>query len=255
MKVKEIYQWINERAPFDTQLDYDNSGLLVGSAEQEVSGILFALDATEAVVAEAQSLGANLLITHHPLMFSPRRRLTDEDREGRILLQMARAHLSLISAHTCLDMAEGGINDALAAACGLQNVFGSGFVRVGQLPQAMNAQSLSEYLSSALHTVVRLMGDPDQVITKLGLCSGAGGEEWMAARELGAEAFLSGEIKHHIAIEMSNAGIPAFECGHYATELPGIFALADALQNYLNQIKYRMDIFKSVVNVYSSHMP
>ena len=152
-------------------------------------------------------------------------------------------------------MAEGGINDALAAACGLQNVFGSGFVRVGQLPQAMNAQSLSEYLSSALHTVVRLMGDPDQVITKLGLCSGAGGEEWMAARELGAEAFLSGEIKHHIAIEMSNAGIPAFECGHYATELPGIFALADALQNYLNQIKYRMDIFKSVVNVYSSHMP
>ena len=69
------------------------------------------------------------------------------------------------------------------------------------------------------------------------------------------QAFLSGEIKHHIAIEMSNAGVPAFECGHYATELPGIFALADALQNYLNQIKYRMDIFKSVVNVYSSHMP
>ena len=252
MTVREIYRLLDAVAPFETQEPYDNSGLLVGSPDQEVRGILFALDVTEAVSREAVSRGANLIVTHHPLMFDPIRRLTDETYEGRLIRHLIREDLSLIASHTCLDQAPGGINDALAECCALLDVEGEGFVRVGTLPKPMLAGELKEYLSAALDTEVRLMGDPEITVSRLGMCSGAGGSEWEAAAALGAEAFLSGEVKHHQALAMADAGVPCFECGHFATERPGIFALADALQSALNQVQYNLDIYKSETEAYAS---
>ena len=250
MTVQNIYDLLDAVAPFETQEPYDNSGLLVGSPSQEVSGILFALDVTDSVIQEAVSLGANLIVTHHPLMFDPIRRLTDETFEGRLLLRLARENISLIASHTCLDQAPGGINDALAECCALLEVEGEGFVRVGTLPQALRAGELKEYLAAALNTEVRLMGDPDIQVSRLGLCSGAGGSEWEAAVALGAQAFLSGEVKHHLALAMAGSGVPCFECGHFATEQPGIFALADALQSALNQVQYTLGIYKTKTGAY-----
>ena len=165
---------------------------------------------------------------------------------------LIREDLSLIASHTCLDQAPGGINDALAECCALLDVEGEGFVRVGTLPKPMRAGELKEYLSAALDTEVRLMGDPEITVSRLGMCSGAGGSEWEAAAALGAEAFLSGEVKHHQALAMADAGVPCFECGHFATERPGIFALADALQSALNQVQYNLDIYKSETAAYAS---
>jgi len=255
MTILEIFRLLDAVAPFETQADWDNSGLLVGSPSREVTGVLFALDATEAVLREAVSLGANLIVTHHPLMFRPLRRLTDETAEGRILLGLAKADIGLIASHTCLDQAPGGINDALAEACALLDVEGEGYLRVGNLPRPMKAVELKEYLAAALDTEVRLMGDPSREVRRLGLSSGAGSEMWKDAALLGAGAFLSGEVKHHHALEMAAEGIPCFECGHYATELPGIFALADALQSALNQVQYRIHVFKSAAGAYSAPEP
>ena len=251
MTVQTVYDLINALAPFDTQADFDNSGLLVGSAGEEVSGILCALDVSEPVIREAVSLGANLIVTHHPIMFDARKRVTDADYEGRLLLSLIRNRISLIAAHTNLDQAPGGINDALARVCGLLDVKGEGFVRAGRLPSPMKAGELKSFLSAALRTDVRLMGDPEAPVSVLGMCSGAGGGEWEDAASLGADAFLSGEIRHHLALAMSDAGIPAFECGHYATEAPGIFALADALQSALNQVKCKVDVFKTATGAYA----
>ena len=255
MTVREIYRLLDAVAPFETQEPYDNSGLLVGSPDQEVRGILFALDVTEAVMDEALARGANLIVTHHPLMFDPIRRVTDETYEGRLIRRLIREDLSLIACHTCLDRAEGGINDALAECCALLDVTGEGFVRVGTLPQPMPAGELKEYLAAALNTDVRLMGDPEITVSRLGMCSGAGGSEWEEAAALGAEAFLSGEVKHHQALAMADAGIPCFECGHFATEQPGILALADALQSALNQVQYKLDIYKSGAGAYYRRCP
>ena len=252
MTIQNIYDLLNAVAPFDTQEPYDNSGLLVGSPSREVTGVLFALDVTEAVIQEAVSLGANLIVTHHPLMFDAVRRVTDETFEGRLVMRLIREEIGLISSHTCLDKAPGGINDALAECCALLDVQGEDFVRVGTLPQPMKAGELKEYLAAALNTDVRLMGDPEKEVSRLGMCSGAGSSEWEACVRLGAQAFLSGEIKHHLALAMADAGIPCFECGHFATEQPGIFALADALQSGLNQVQYRLDIFKSKAGAYAS---
>ena len=98
MTVQDILALINAVAPFETMEEWDNCGLLVGSSRREVSGILFALDVTEPVIDEAVRLGASLIITHHPLMFSPVRRITDEDYEGRLISRMLENRLSLIAA-------------------------------------------------------------------------------------------------------------------------------------------------------------
>ncbi len=252
MTIRDIYRLLDAVAPFETQEDFDNSGLLVGDPEQEVTSVLFALDATEAVIREAEALGANLIVTHHPLMFEAIRRVTAETYEGRVISHLIRSGIGLIASHTCLDRAPGGINDALAECCALLDVEGEGFVRVGTLPEPMRAGELKEYLAAALNTEVRLMGDPEKRISRLGLCSGAGGGEWEEALALGAEGFLSGEVRHHHALAMADAGLSCFECGHFATEQPGIFALADALQSALNQVQYKLGIYKSAAGGYAS---
>ena len=251
MTVKELYDMIDRIAPFSTQMEGDNSGFLVGSAAQEVTGILFALDVTEPVIEEAAALGAQLIVTHHPLMFDPLRTLTDDDYEARLIRRLAREDISLIAAHTCLDRAPGGVNDTLAELCGLTEVTGEGFFRCGLLPAPLSVWEYAEQLKAALRTEVRLMGPGDAVIRKVGLCSGSGGSEWPAAAETGCDAFVSGEIKHHFGLAMAGSGIVGLECGHFATEEPGIRALASALQKALNTIECNVRIYVSKVSAYS----
>ena len=251
MKVQTVYDLIHTVAPFDTQMEGDNSGLLIGSPLQEVSRILFALDVTEPVIDEAVALGAELIVSHHPLMFSAFRSLTDETYEGRIIRRLVRENISLISAHTNLDRAAGGINDTLAAFCGLVEISGEGFFRSGFLPEPMTVRAFADLLEQNLETTVRIMAPEDRIIRRVGLCSGSGGDEWIHALEAGCDAFVSGEIRHHYALAMADAGIAAFECGHFATEEPGLAALAEALQNSLNHVECNVRVFVSAVSAYS----
>ena len=231
LTVRQVYDFINEFAPFETQVAYDNSGLLVGHPDQAVTGVHFALDVTDKVIDEALENGANLIVTHHPMMFSPIKRLVETDYQARLLCRLIRGGISLISAHTNLDQAAGGINDVLAARIGLTYITGEGFVRVGTLPASMTAAELAQHISKTLGDTVRVMGNPLAMVERVGMCSGSGADEWPAAAALGAQAFLTGEAKHHIALEAAAAGVVILEAGHHATEEPGIFALADALQN------------------------
>ena len=249
--VNDILQWINSVAPFDTQAEYDNSGLLVGDTGAEVRRVLFALDVTENVLDEAEVMHADLLVTHHPLMFNGIKHLTEDDYEAHLIRRMIRMGLSHIAAHTNLDQASGGINDVLAEVCGLSNVEGNGFIRVGDLAEPLPAKQLSGILSDKLHTVVRLSGDPEQICRRMGLCSGGGGSEWREALLLGADAFLTGEMKHNLSLEATYHGLICFECGHFATEEPGIFALADALQKHMDTVKWNLECYKSGVGAYN----
>lgn len=231
LTVQQVFDIINNLAPFETQLSFDNSGLLVGNPHQEVIGMHFALDLTNKVIDEAIAHGANLIVTHHPVMFSPIKRLIENNYEARLLCRLIRANISLIAAHTNLDQAIGGCNDTLAQAIGLTDIVGEGFVRVGKLPRPITAQALADCIGERLGDVVRVMGNPHALIEKVGMCSGSGADEWSSAAAMGAQAFLTGEVKHHIALEAADAGIVMLEAGHHATEEPGIFALANALQN------------------------
>lgn len=250
LTVQQVYDFINERAPFETQLAFDNSGLLVGHPDNEVTGIHFALDVTNHVIDEAIANGANLIVTHHPMMFSAIKRLVETGHEARLLCRMIRAGISLISAHTNLDQAPGGCNDVLAQTIGLTDIEGEGFVRVGALPHPMTAVELAAHIGEKLGDVVRVMGDPTAVITRVGMCSGSGADEWPAAAAMGAQAFLTGEVKHHIALEAADAGVVMLEAGHHATEEPGIFALAKALQMSELGVQYNVRVSLSSAKAY-----
>ena len=251
MNVRTVFDLINTVAPFDTQMEGDNSGLLVGSPSREVRSILFALDVTGPVIDEAAALGADLIVTHHPLMFSAIRSLTDETYEGRLIRRLVREDISLIAAHTNLDGASGGTNDTLAALCGLVEITGEGFFRSGFLPEPMTVRAFADLLGGNLETTVRVMGPEDRMVRRVGLCSGSGSSEWIRALEAGCDAFVSGEIRHHHALAMADAGIAAFECGHFATEEPGLAALAEALQNSLDHVECNVRVFVSAVSAYS----
>ena len=251
MTVSDIYAIIDSLAPFSSQEEWDNSGLLVGSPSDPVAGILLALDLSGPVIREACSKGASLIITHHPVMFSPRRRITDEDVEGRLISELIRRGISLISAHTNLDRAPGGINDTLAKKCGFSVFSGEGFFRFGSLQHPMCARDYSIFLSKSLSSAVRIMGPEDHIVSMVGMSSGGGSDSWQEAAASGCDAFITGEMKHHLALSAADAGIVVFECGHFATEEPGIRAFAETLQKEVNRIQYNIGIFISEIPAYS----
>ena len=251
MNVRTVYDLVGAVAPFETQWEEDNSGLLVGSPDQEVSAVLFALDVTGPVIDEACSLGAQLIVTHHPLMFDPLRSLTEETYEGRLIRRLVRENISLIAAHTNLDQAAGGTNDTLAALCGLSGVTGDGYFRSGILPEPVTVRAFADSLSENLKTTVRVMGPGSGIVRRVGVCSGSGGSEWRRAAEDGCDAFVTGEIRHHIALALADTGVATLECGHFATEEPGIAALAEALQNTLNHVECNVRVYVSAVPAYT----
>ncbi len=253
MKIADVYEMIDRVAPFETQEDFDNSGILLGDREREVTCIHFALDVTQRVIDEAEAAGADLIVSHHPLMFGARKNVTENDYEGALICRMIRARIGLIAAHTCLDLAPGGISDALALRCGLTDVRSSGYVRAGSLPDGTTAGSLPGLLAAALGTTIRVFGQmpPDRPLRRLGVCGGSGSDFWEEAAALGCDAFLTGEIRHHLGLAMADAGVLGLEAGHFATEEPGIMALADTLQKQLDAVQSKVRITRSACGGYA----
>ena len=247
-KVADMEKLVGGIAPYELAEDWDNVGLLLGRAGAEVSRVLVALDLTDGVVAEAKALGAQLIVTHHPVMMSARRRLTDADREGRLLLDLAQGGIAHIAAHTNLDAANGGVNDVLMNLMGAEHVRGEGFVRVGDLPEGTTFASLCERAEKKLHASVRAYGRADTPVRCLCCCSGAGSSEIADAAALGADCFITGEVKHHIALDAMDMGVCVIEAGHYETENPACEVLANALQNACDELKYNVTVFCSKGN-------
>ncbi|MBN1777503.1 MAG: Nif3-like dinuclear metal center hexameric protein [Clostridiales bacterium] len=239
MTVNDIYKWLDSFAPFETQEEFDNAGLLVGSQDQEVHKVLFALDATPAVVTEAMHFGAELIVTHHPLMFEPMQQLRYDQGEGAILKMLAASNISLIAAHTNLDQCAGGVADNLAEALALDGVMPSGncpYLRTGTLPSPCTAKAFLATINRRLSAAARLYGDPDAFIRRVAVVPGAGGAEQIFAN---ADVFVTGEIKHHELLATVARGLTVIDAGHYPTEFPGIAALhkrfiTDAAKNGWN---------------------
>ena len=247
-RVCDVVDLVNGIAPFELAEEWDNVGLLVGHAQREVTGVLVALDLTESVLQEAKALGVQVILTHHPIMFSARKRVTDEDREGRLMLALAEAGIAHIAAHTNLDAAPGGVNDTLMALLGAQNVRGEGCVRLGDLPEGMTLGALAALAQRKLHAVVRVYGHADAPVRVLGCCSGAGGSEIGEAQALGADCFITGEVHHHQALDALDAGVCVLEAGHFETENPVCEVLAQALQKAADALQYKMTVFCSKGN-------
>lgn len=244
--VQTIEEMLNELAPMETAESYDNVGAIVGRRDAKVTGILVALDCTWDVVQEAKRLGAELIVSHHPLLFHARKNLLEEDAEGRILCEMVRNHLSLIAAHTNLDQTEYSGSAACAKLLNLKNVRKeTNYLFLGELETPMTAAELETTISKAISFPVRCYGDGNRIISTLAIAGGADDGDWLAAKALGAQALLTGEVRHHNALAASMSDFVLFDGGHYGTEAPLVPFLAEYLQNRLNDVQYNVRVFPS----------
>ena len=246
--INDIYTFLNEIAPVRYQMDFDNAGFLVGDGGAVVKKALLALDITDAVIAEAIELRAQLIVSHHPLIFTPLRHATTDDLAGRKVLTMARHGISAICMHTNLDAAEGGVNDVLADLFSIRQrtAFADGCGRVGDIdpitvPElAALAQRKLAALCNAPDTGTAVQvkfADTGKPVRRLAVISGASGSLFAEAIAEGADCLLTGEANHHHALDAKRLGLSLIAAGHYATEFPVTAAVAAALRTALPELE------------------
>ena len=215
--VLDVYEFLNSCFPAETACDFDNAGLLVGDAEAEVKKALIALDCTAAAVRKAVSEGCNLLITHHPVIFSPIKNVL----AGSLVYELVKNGISVISMHTNMDMGGGGVNDCLCRALGLADVAPQpdkdGYILKGGNIKAVSADSFAKKIKDALGGTVKY-ADGGRKIEKVLVCSGSGGEFAETAKSKGFDALVTAEVKHHQFLQAAESGISIFDAGHFETE-------------------------------------
>ena len=243
MKIQEVLCALERFAPLPLQEDYDNAGLQVGLTETwEVSGALLCLDVTEQVVDEAVEKGCNLIVSHHPLIFHKLARLTDENHVERTVMKAVEHHIAIISMHTNLDNARGGVNFRIAERLGLDDVRFFGEVKtvdgvdgasgvIGVLPVPVTAETFVKTVKIRMEAAcVQANQLLERDIRTVAICGGAGSFLLEDAWKAGADAFLTGEMHYHEYFGWEQK-IQIAVIGHYESEHFTISLLADIIRD------------------------
>ena len=253
MKVRDIINVIEEFAPLSIQESWDNSGLCVGSPDAPATSVLLGLDCTEELVDEAIACGADMIITHHPLIFSGLKKITPEDQIGAAIIKAIKAGISIYAAHTSADKVIAGVSGAMAAKLGLVNVSildedgdGTGLGVVGDLQQPLSAQEAvalvkDRFSLKAMRTSRPLEGQ----ITRVAMCGGSGGSLIKAAMASGAQLYISGDISYHNFF--TREGFMIMDIGHYESEIEIVDILFSLLRKNFPTFAVRI-----TQNIYSN---
>ena len=237
MRIKEIYDFLNEKFPVNTACDFDNVGLLIGNKNRSVTKVLVALDCTLNVVEEAIALGAELIVTHHPVIFTPLKKIDLDDKLSKLI----QNKISVISMHTNLDQGENGVNDCLCEKVGLKNVKSfiaeDGYVlKIGET-ENISADDFALKLKESLGGVVRYT-DSGKPIKNVMVCSGSGASFLNEAVLSGADALLTADVKHSAFIEAMDKGVTLFDAGHFETEDVVVNPLCQMLEKRFEKVKF-----------------
>lgn len=224
-KVKDIMAYIEELFPLESALGFDNPGLNVGFPDKDVTRVMVCLDCTSSVVDTAMELNAEMVFSHHPLIFGGIKSIRDDDTKGHIICQLIRGGISCYSAHTNLDAADEYSNSLLAAALGAtsdsihssEDVFCGVF---GELPTTTNLKDFCEKACESLNANgVITYALPETPVKKIFAQGGSFDEDAISAViSNGVDTVVAGEIKHHVMLDLSESGIKGVIAGHNATE-------------------------------------
>ena len=228
--VREIRDFFEQRVPSYLKLDFDNVGMLVGFCETEVRTVLTALDITDAVIEEAAEIGAQLIVSHHPLLFDPLKRVTDDDPTGSKVIRLIQSGISAICLHTNLDTVEGGVNDCLMEALGgrvtgLMDPHGAhqdgrpyGIGRLGELPAPVELEDFLLRTKQRLHCSGLRYVDGGKPVHFLACCGGAGGSDMWKAVDAGCDTYVTADVKYDVFLSAKELGLNLIDADHFCTE-------------------------------------
>ena len=234
MKAYELIEWLNEHHPQKFAEDWDNVGLLVGDDQKEISHVFLALDLTEPVLDEAVASGADMILTHHPMIFSGIKKINNHTFTGRKILRLIKEDIPYFAMHTNYDVI--GMADLSADHLKLQDTrvltVTEGFGRVGKLSHVMTLGEFGKYVKECNHIPdVRVYGDLDRKIETVAICTGSGKSMIGDVMAAGADVYVTGDIDYHTAIDTMADGLAIVDAGHYGTE----YIFAEAMEKELNE--------------------
>ncbi|HHZ18433.1 MAG TPA: Nif3-like dinuclear metal center hexameric protein [Acholeplasmataceae bacterium] len=243
MIISDVIAFLEKKYPPELAADFDAEriGHVIGSDDSKLTNILLALDLTIDVAKEAVAKGANLIITHHPFIFTPLYKILFTTPKGKIIKYLCQHDISVYVMHTNLDAAEGGVNDVLSTRLGLQNIVIAGggpakdkLMRVGEI-EPTRLGKLSKRVRERFDLpAVKIVGAEDKMIQKVGIIGGSGATEDAINQALaeGVDCFVTGEIKLHIAQQASACGLALIDVGH-GIERMVLPAVKDEIKNRL----------------------
>lgn len=240
MELNAFIETMNRLAPKETALSFDNCGLLVGTEKAEIKKILVALDCTLAVAEEAAELGADLVLTHHPVLFSGVKQILPDAPQTAAVYKLIRNGIGLFAAHTNLDAAEGGVNTALCKLLGILDPISvppENIMRVGELAEPMMLDDFARLVEKKLGATALVAGE-NRPVRKVAVLGGSGGSDCAFAAEYGADCYVTGECKHSQAIEAGVMGLAVIAAGHFETENPVLIPLIEYLQANTDGVEY-----------------
>lgn len=253
MKVKDIIEVIEEFAPLSLQEGWDNSGLCIGSPEDPVTSVLFGLDCTPELVDEAVACGADMIVTHHPLIFSGLKKISSDNKVGEAVIKAIKAGISIYAAHTSADKVIAGVSGAMAARLGLENVRildedgdGTGLGVVGDLPRPLTSDEAVAFVKERFGLKMMRTSRPlEGMISRVAMCGGSGGSLIGAAMRSGAQLYISGDISYHNFFTAD--GFMIMDIGHYESEIE----IVDILFSLIKK-KFPTFAVRITQNIYSN---
>ena len=244
MLCRDIMKVIEATYPKHAALEWDNVGLLVGRTEKEVKKIYVALDATDEVIEQAVAANADMLITHHPLLFSPLKKITDEHFIGGRVVKLLQHDISYYAMHTNYDVC--GMADISAAILGLDGAETlevtdkesmEGIGKVGDFSGPMSLQSCGEFIKEKFQLdSVKVFGDLSSTVQRVAICPGSGKRMTELALEKNADVLVTGDIGHHEGIDAVAQGLAIIDAGHYGLEHIFIEDMANYLRKNIEGI-------------------
>ena len=246
--VSDILNFLDTLAPRSMKMDWDNVGLLCGSKSSPVTKVLVALDPFDAVCEEALAMGAQLIVTHHGLIFQPIKAVTDDTVIGNRILFLCRNGISAINAHTNLDCAPGGVNDRLAQMLGLENIqvidpMGTddqgrqwGLLRMGEVGETTLCDFLGTVKTSLGCDGLRYV-DGGKPVRKVAVGGGACAGEMKDALRAGCDTFVTADVKYNQFWDARDLGLNLIDAGHFPTENPVVAVLAEKISAAFPEIQ------------------
>lgn len=251
MRLEKVIDAIEDICPITMAEEWDNCGFQLRCENEEIDKVLVSLEVTDEIVYEAMEINADMIVTHHPLIFNPILCVDYNDITGKHILKLAESEITVYSCHTNFDKLNGGNNDYLGKLLELDNISpfdnGNGFCRMGNTPFAVTFAEFINRTSEILEiekNFFNCVGDKTKILDKIGWCTGSGSEFILDAKNQGCDLFITGDVKYHSAQLAKELGICVLDIGHYGSEKIFTENMAEKLREVLD-----IDIYESKVDI------